>query len=849
MKENFLKFVARHKSVMSAWAAVLVMVTLVSVTVLGLAGCAGDAPTTPTEAPQKASYSVKLVTNAGKPLEKVGVFIYADEMKSDLVAFARTDSNGVMTFTAKEGRYAAFLDGVPVGYAFQTYYEVSQATTEIVLDADFREPAVNMNIGLGDIMCEMTVNATDGQTYKLSELLQKKDMVMLNFWFLDCPFCIEEFPYLQEAYNMYQDEVAILAVNPVDTNKAAIENCRKQLGLTFPVAAVGSAWQSVLNIQSYPTSVIIDRYGMVCLITGTMPNAEVLETLFAYYTADNYTQTVAQSIDDVLNGDSLQGTALQPLEIMGMQEFDVTVPAGGKIYYNLYRVFDMVLTLENANATITMGDTTVTPVDGVISMDVESPNTFEPLQLVFGNTSQQEQTYKVKLSFKEGTQAAPYPLTLGTVNTEVEKDNAQGVFYLYEATQAGTLGVTCVKAPDGVSYGYVLYNLTSGSYINEPDSDGSFYIVVEPGDQVQVSITAIQDAQGNMFPGGSFETLVFLEQSAEPQPTQPQPTEPQPTEPQPTEPQPTDPQPTEPQPTDPPAVQPDVSDDDVTEFYMCENAYNVYVGNTRVLLGSNQINYGEDSGNCFFIFNPEVSGVYRFTTSDPAAVISYWGGTTHYAFDQTSNTDYADNAFTINVKDSNIGSLYIIGIQGASSCELIITRISDAELTYDDLPYERYQGIHTPVDQGTAPAGTFVYFDLENPDGYQLVLNETTGYYHLGSLDGPVVYMRLATGVSSTPLNNLSFATILSNSGIQRYYFDADGEFVAKIDFSTYVTECINCVDSKGMYPLTQDLMRIVKDIGEYKGWWDAANPSYQFGDYENLNAEIAWMYACGYYS
>lgn len=513
MKQRTIHFTARHKRI---WAAILMMVTLVSIATLGLTGCSGDAPTTVPTEPGKQCHSVKVLSNAGKVMENVGVFIYADAYKSDLVAFGRTDSNGVMKFTAKEGRYSAFLDGVPTGYTVQEHYTLTTTATDIVLDVDFRQPTTTTVIKLGDIMCEMSVKATDGQIYKISELLQEKRMVMLNFWSMDCPFCIEEFPYLQTAYEKYQDDVAVLAVNPVDKDTAAIKTLQKQLGLTFPVAAVDSKWQSIMDLQSYPSSIVIDRYGMVCLVTGAVPSVDVFDRLFAYYTADNYTQTVTQNIDEVLSSEALIGTAAQPLEIMGVKEFDVTVPAGSKIYYNLYRVFDIIMTLENPNATVTMGDTLVMPENGVIAMEVRSPSTFEPLLLAFGNTSQQEQTYKVKLSFKEGSHSAPYPLSLGTVTTTVEPNNKEGVYFLYEAEQAGVLGISCTKAPDGVTYGYALYNLMTSSYVNEADTDGFYYIVVSPGDQVQISLTAIEDSQGNTFPGGTFESIVTLEPLASP---------------------------------------------------------------------------------------------------------------------------------------------------------------------------------------------------------------------------------------------------------------------------------------------------------------------------------------------
>ena len=67
------------------------------------------------------------------------------------------------------------------------------------------EDLTNRIYELGDVVHDFEVTATNGTTYKLSELLKEKKAVILNFWFLNCGPCKMEFPFLEQAYEDYAD--------------------------------------------------------------------------------------------------------------------------------------------------------------------------------------------------------------------------------------------------------------------------------------------------------------------------------------------------------------------------------------------------------------------------------------------------------------------------------------------------------------------------------------------------------------------------------------------------------------------------------------------------------------------
>lgn len=154
--------------------------------------------------------------------------------------------------------------------------------------------------GLGGIMPEMTMTTSDGKELKLSEILEEKKLVVLNFWFADCIWCRKEFPVMELAYQRYRKDVEIIALNPVDPVDA-IEVFRKDGALSFPMVECPRSWVVEMGVTSYPTSVFIDRDGVVCLIhTGAITDADVFYDVFETFTADDYQRQIYRSIDELL---------------------------------------------------------------------------------------------------------------------------------------------------------------------------------------------------------------------------------------------------------------------------------------------------------------------------------------------------------------------------------------------------------------------------------------------------------------------------------------------------------------------------------------------------------------------
>lgn len=271
--------------------AVLLVLTLALAA--GLFGACSEVPQPTAPSAEEQTYTVTLKTASGQALSKVEVFVYADETLDDLVTIGKTDTDGVASFTlSKAQEYTVVLKNVPGGYPTEVSYPITQQNTEIVLTAKLiANPDMSkQKFRLHDVMFDFSVTDTEGKIYTLSELLQQKKAVVLNFWFVQCNPCKAEFPFLQEAYDQYRDDIALLALNPFDST-AAIAQYRTAQGLTVPMASVDEGWVSALELLYYPTTIVIDCYGNINLMhVGSVDNVELFENMFAYYAAEDYVQ-------------------------------------------------------------------------------------------------------------------------------------------------------------------------------------------------------------------------------------------------------------------------------------------------------------------------------------------------------------------------------------------------------------------------------------------------------------------------------------------------------------------------------------------------------------------------------
>ncbi|MBE6678118.1 MAG: TlpA family protein disulfide reductase [Ruminococcaceae bacterium] len=253
---------------------------------------------------EEGTYTISLKSAGGLALSGIDVLVYEDNSLSDLVQFGQTNDEGVasLKITKDTKDMAITFTGLPEGYIVEEYYSFDGASTEVVVSS---APVSGKSLSettmeLGDVMYDFTVTDFNGETVTLSELLKEKDLVVLNFWYTTCSWCLEEFPVMNDVYSQYSDNVEILAINPLD-GANAVKAFAQQYGYSFRMADCPAAWSNTFAVTGYPTSVFIDRYGVVCLIeAGAITTNRPFVSAFEHFTAENYTQKLCTSVGELV---------------------------------------------------------------------------------------------------------------------------------------------------------------------------------------------------------------------------------------------------------------------------------------------------------------------------------------------------------------------------------------------------------------------------------------------------------------------------------------------------------------------------------------------------------------------
>ncbi len=298
----------------------LVSVLLVLVMVLSMAACNQTGDQTETTAPVTGSpitYTVTVKSAGGMPLSAIEVFAYDAVNQSDMKAFAQTDAEGKATLSLPQGGdYVVKLGSVPNGYDVEDSYTFSGTACNIKLTSALitGSSLAETTLKLGDVMYDFTVTTTDGQTFTLSEVLKEKEVVLLNFFFTTCGPCANEFPYMDQAYQMYQDKAAVIALDPLE-DSSTVAVYKASMGLSFPMAACPASWANTFGISGYPTSVLVDRYGVICLIeVGGLTSLTPFTSMFEHFTGDDYEQKLCE------NGVADVTTIMKPTTTMPSSE-------------------------------------------------------------------------------------------------------------------------------------------------------------------------------------------------------------------------------------------------------------------------------------------------------------------------------------------------------------------------------------------------------------------------------------------------------------------------------------------------------------------------------------------------
>lgn len=255
--------------------------------------------------------------------------------------------------------------------------------------------------------------------------------------------------------------------------------------------------------------------------------------------------------------------------------------------------------------------------------------------------------------------------------------------------------------------------------------------------------------------------------------------------------------------------------EDKPQYVMSEDA--LYVGDNNITLDPS-------AKYTLWEFEPTETGTYVFFISNTNALIGNWGSS-WYPQDMTEN-----KSNTLEWTCTSVGQSILIGVAGVNSAVLNI-KLKSAYTPEDLIDWTFYENKDLKDDY--VVNGELVAIDVTDDLPDEVWIDED-GFVRYGSEFGPIVVVDL----ENCPVNFVEAAY----NGQLRFYVYQDGKLVARIDVNDAITEYVEA----GVTPLTEELIFMLKMLGQKNGWYDQSIPGfYLWEDDVVVNPEEAWLFPC----
>lgn len=251
-------------------------------------------------------------------------------------------------------------------------------------------------------------------------------------------------------------------------------------------------------------------------------------------------------------------------------------------------------------------------------------------------------------------------------------------------------------------------------------------------------------------------------------------------------------------------------------------------GFSATYLSEGTAEYVLDAEYKYTVFTLEPSEVGKYTVSVADGLIGIVSPNGMWITVDPSPESVKDTSVTWECNSVGQGIMVAV-VSGGETASITVLR---EEIVIVEIPVTVYEN--------KATLSPFVYhgnvddFDYVNIDDAFIdtaVLGKD-GYYHLNYAQGPILYVCLTD-------STLSLAGALSYGQLREMIIE-NGVIVEKIDYNAAVEEYLEYADDDGFYPLTEDLITILKGAGKQLGW-------YGEDGWLGSDKEDAWMYLCSY--
>ncbi|MFA6277299.1 MAG: TlpA disulfide reductase family protein [Pedobacter sp.] len=101
----------------------------------------------------------------------------------------------------------------------------------------------------------------NGNKYDLRELTGK--VLVLNFWFINCPPCKREIPELNQLYTKYKDNKDVIFLAIALDEKYDLIQFLKTTPFNYNIVDDGRFYAEKYGVKSYPTHLVVGKDGLV----------------------------------------------------------------------------------------------------------------------------------------------------------------------------------------------------------------------------------------------------------------------------------------------------------------------------------------------------------------------------------------------------------------------------------------------------------------------------------------------------------------------------------------------------------------------------------------------------------
>ncbi len=157
---------------------------------------------------------------------------------------------------------------------------VWQETTQVDVSFELTEGAIG--VAAGNVCPDFTLQNDNLDSVSLHNYRGR--IILVDFWYVDCYFCVLEFPHFEEFYHEFNPwGFQILAVDPYDALLEIIE-FRDEMDLTFQLLMDPEhEVEQMFGVTIYPANFFIDGSGEVRYVRGHITYDEMESLMIELY--------------------------------------------------------------------------------------------------------------------------------------------------------------------------------------------------------------------------------------------------------------------------------------------------------------------------------------------------------------------------------------------------------------------------------------------------------------------------------------------------------------------------------------------------------------------------------------